>query len=195
MRPEVFISMERGRDEWNQLFLLVRSDQEVAGLSQSIRQVVASIDSEQPVYAIQTLEEAMAVSAFQQRLSAALLGIFAATALALAAIGIYGVMSYSVSTRTQEIGVRMAVGAERSDVVRLILAQVLKLSALGLLIGVGVLLLAGGALRGLLFGVRPTDPMTIALVSLTLAVVALLAGWVPAWRASRVNPIQALRYE
>lgn len=104
-------------------------------------------------------------------------------------------MSYSVSTRTQEIGVRMAVGAERSDVVRLILAQVLKLSALGLLIGVGVLLLAGGALRGLLFGVSPTDPMTIALVSLTLAVVALLAGWVPAWRASRVNPIQALRYE
>jgi putative ABC transport system permease protein len=187
--------MERGRDQWNQLFLLVRSGREAAGLTQSVRKVVASIDPEQPVYAIQTLEEAMAVSAFQQRISAVLLGIFAATALALAAIGIYGVMSYSVSMRTQEIGVRMAVGAERGDVIRLVLSQVLKLSALGLLIGVGVLLAAGRLLRGMLYGVTPSDPLTIASVAAALGGVALLAGWIPAWRASRVNPIQALRYE
>ena len=104
-------------------------------------------------------------------------------------------MSYSVSMRTQEIGVRMAVGAGRGDVLRLVLSQVLKLSALGLLIGVGVLLAAGRLLRGMLYGVTPSDPWTIVIVAAALAGVALLAGWIPAWRASRVNPIQALRYE
>ena len=195
VRPEVFISMERGRDQWNQLFLLVRSGQEASALTSTIRQVVASLDPEQPVYAIQTLEEAMAVSSFQQRISAVLLAIFAATALALAAIGIYGVMSYSVTMRTQEIGVRMAVGAERSDVIRLVLAQVLKLTTIGLVIGVALVIVAGGALQRMLYDVTPTDPLTIGLVSLALAGVALLAGWIPAWRASRVNPIEALRYE
>jgi putative ABC transport system permease protein len=124
-----------------------------------------------------------------------LLGIFAAVALLLSAIGIYGVMSYSVSARTQEIGVRMAIGAERSDVMRLILGQVAKLAALGLILGVGLLMLTGKALVSLLYGVTPLDPLTIALVTLTLATVSLIAGWVPAWRASKVSPIQALRYE
>ena len=194
-RPEAFISMEMGRHSWNQLFLIVRSGQDPAALLPSIRQAVSSIDSEQPIYAIQTLQDAMALSAFQQRISTMLLGIFAAVALTLAAIGIYGVMSYSVSARTQEIGVRMAIGAERSDVLRLVLTQVAKLSAFGLAIGVGVLLLTGKALSSLLYGVTPSDPLTIALVTLTLAAVSLVAGWVPAWRASRVNPITALRYE
>ncbi len=187
--------MEMGKDVWNQLFLIVRSEKESAALLPAIREAVASIDAEQPVYAIQTLDEALAVSSFQQRISAVLLLIFAAVALTLAAIGIYGVMSYSVSARTQEIGVRMAVGAERSDVLRLVLLQVAKLSALGLAIGVGLLILAGKALATMLYGVTPSDPLTIALVTLTLGAVSLIAGWVPAWRASKVNPITALRYE
>ena len=141
------------------------------------------------------MDEMVGYSTARQRFYAVLLGIFAATALALAAIGIYGVMSYSVSMRTQEIGVRMAVGAERGDVMRLVLSQVLKLSALGLLLGVGVLLAAGRLLRGMLYGVTPSDPLTIAGVAAALGGIALLAGWIPAWRASRVNPIQALRYE
>ena len=124
-----------------------------------------------------------------------LLGIFAAVALVLSAIGIYGVMSYAVSARTQEIGVRMAIGAERSDVVWLVLREVTRMAGIGLAIGVGLLLLAGKALSGLLYGVTPWDPLTIALVALTLGAVSLIAGWVPARKASRINPIQALRYE
>ena len=195
VRPEVFIPMEQGRDAWNQLFLIVRSAGDAAAMVSPVRAAVATIDPEQPVYAIQTMKDAVAMSAFQQRIAALLLGIFAMVALVLAAVGIYGVMSQSVSARTQEIGVRMAVGAESADVLRLILVQVGKLAALGLAIGTGLLLLAGPALQGLLFGVRPADATTIAAVALTLGTVAVVAGWIPARRASRVNPIEALRYE
>ena len=195
VRPEVFIPMEQGRDVWNQLFLIVRSDRDGTALVPSIRAAVASIDPEQPVYAIQTMEEAVALSSFQQRISAMLLGIFATLALVLAAVGIYGVMSSSVSARTQEIGVRMAIGAEQTHVLRLVLMQVMKLAAVGLVVGVGLLLVAGKALSQLLFGVKPADPLTIFGVTLTLGAVALLAAWAPAWRASRVDPIVALRYE
>jgi putative ABC transport system permease protein len=195
VRPEVFIPMEQGRDAWNQLFLIVRSERDASSLIPEVRAAVASIDPEQPVYAIQTMEEAVALSSFQQRVSALLLGIFAAVALVLAAVGIYGVMSYSVSARTQEIGVRMAVGAERTDVVRLVLMQVARLTGAGLIAGVALLLVAGKALTQLLFGVKPADPLTIAVVAFTLGAVALIAAWAPAWRASRVDPIVALRYE
>ena len=166
-----------------------------AALVPSIRAAVASIDPEQPVYAIQTMEEAVALSSFQQRISAMLLGMFAAVALVLAAVGIYGVMSYSVSARTQEIGVRMAIGAERTDVLRLVLMQVARLAVIGLIAGVGLLLVAGKALSQLLYGVKPADPLTIGAVALTLGAVAFIAAWAPAWRASRVDPIVALRYE
>ena len=195
VRPEIFIPMEQGRDAWNQLFLVVRSAQDAAALVPAVRSTVASIDPEQPVYMIQTMEEAVAGTSFTQRIAAMLVSIFAGVALVLAAMGIYGVMSYSVAARTQEIGVRMAVGAERADVLRLVLWQVARLTSIGLAAGLGLLFLASKPLAELLYGVTAHDPVTIAAVSLTLGAIALLAAWGPAWRASRVDPIQALRYE
>ena len=194
VRPEVYTPV-RQQTEWNQLFMLIRTDGSPASLLSSARQTVSSLDPEQPVYMIQTLEDALATSSFQQRLSAVLVSIFAGVALVLAAIGIYGVMSYAVSARTQEIGVRLAVGAQRRDVVWLVLGQVLRLSAAGLSIGILALVLAGRTLEGLLFGVRSIDPVTIAAVAVILGTVALVAAWAPASRASKVDPIRALRTE
>jgi ABC-type antimicrobial peptide transport system permease subunit len=124
-----------------------------------------------------------------------LFAIFAAVALALTAIGIYGVMSYAVTARTQEIGVRLAVGADRGDVMWLVLGQVLGLTAIGLVIGLAGVAAAGSAIRRALFEVQPLDPITIGAATAVLGGVALVAGWFPAWRASRVDPVDALRYE
>jgi predicted permease len=194
VRPEIYVPV-RQQTAWNQLFVLVRTDGSPAALLSPVRQAVSALDPEQPVYLTQTLDEVLATSSFQQRLAAILLAIFAALALVLAAIGIYGVMSYAVSARTQEMGVRLAVGAQRRDVMWLVLGQVLRLSALGLAIGIAALLLGGRALEGLLVGVRAADPLTIATVTLVLGAVAILAAWGPAARAGRIDPIQALRYE
>lgn len=193
-RPEIYMPV-RQQTAWNQLFLLIRGDGTTASLLSPVRQAVLSLDAEQPVYLIQTLEEALAQSSFQQRISAVLLGLFAAVALVLAAVGIYGVMSYSVSARTQEMGVRLAIGAQRRDVMWLVLGHVLRLSTAGLVVGLLLLFAASRALGQLLYGVRPIDPITIAIVSAVLATVALVAAWAPAFRASRVDPIEALRYE
>ena len=132
---------------------------------------------------------------FQQRVSAALVAIFAAVALVLAAIGIYGVMSYAVTARTQEIGVRLAVGAQRGDVIWLILRQVLRLSAIGLAAGALIVITAGPALERLLFGVDAADPAIVAATAAILGAVAVAAAWSPAARASRIDPIEALRHE
>ena len=192
--PEIFVPLHQQAVN-NQLFLLVRTAGDAAAMLGAIRSAIAAIDPDQPVYYIQTLEEAFSAARFQQRVSMILLGLFAAVAVALAGIGIYGVMSYAVSARTQEIGVRMAVGAGRRDVLWLILAQVLRLTAAGVAIGVGLVIAAGGAMRRLLFEVQPTDPVTLGGVAIVLGSVALFAGWLPAWRASRVAPLDALRYE
>jgi putative ABC transport system permease protein len=194
VRPEIYVPV-RQQTVWNQLFMLIRTEGSPGALLPSARQTVTSLDPEQPVYMIQTLDEALATASFQQRISALLLGIFAAVALVLAAIGIYGVMSYAVTARTQEMGVRLAIGAQRRDVIWLVMRQVLKLSAIGLTIGIVALLFVSNALESLLVGVRANDSVTIAAAVVVLGGVAFGAAWAPASRASSVDPIEALRYE
>jgi putative ABC transport system permease protein len=191
--PEIFVPLHQ-QTQSNQLLLLVRT-RDTGGMLAVVREQLASIDPDQPVYNVQTLEEAVSAANFRNRFSMVLFAIFAAVALSLTTVGIYGVMSYAVSARTQEIGVRLAVGADRSDVMWLVLRQVLGLTAIGLIIGLAGVAAASGAVRGALFEVQPLDPATIGLAATLLGVVALFAGWFPAWRASRVDPINALRNE
>ena len=192
--PEIFVPLHQ-QTQGNQLFLLVRTAGEAGGMLSVVREQIATIDPDQPVYNVQTLEAAVSAANFGNRFSMVLFAIFAAVALSLTTIGIYGVMSYAVSARTQEIGVRMALGADRRDVMWMVLRQVLGLTALGLAIGVTGVAAAGGAIRRALFEVQPLDPATIGSAGVILGLVALFAGWFPAWRASRVDPIHALRNE
>jgi putative ABC transport system permease protein len=192
--PEIFVPLHQ-QTQSNQLFLLVRTASDPSGMLSAVRQQLASIDPDQPVYNVRTLEDAVSAANFGNRFSMVLFAIFAAVALSLTTIGIYGVMSYAVSARTQEIGVRLAIGAERRDVIWMVLRQVLTLTAIGLLIGLAGVAAASRAIRRALFEVQPLDPISIGTAAALLGIVALFAGWFPAWRASRVDPVNALRNE
>ncbi len=159
------------------------------------RAQVRQLDRNLPVANVSTMEQLVAQSLVQRRFAMLLFGIFAGLALVLAGVGIYGVVSYSVAQRTQEIGVRMALGAARSDVLRLVLGQGMKLALLGVTIGLGLAVALTRLMQNLLFGVRATDPLTFGLIALLLASVALLACYIPARRATKVDPLVALRYE
>jgi putative ABC transport system permease protein len=175
--------------------LIVRTTGDPANLSGALRREVLSLDKEQPVSNIRTLEQFVATSLAQQQFAMTLLGVFAAVALLLAAIGIYGVLSYAVTQRTHEIGIRMELGAGRGDVLKLVVGQGLRLTLSGLGAGLVAALALTRVLATLLFGVSATDPLTFTLISLLLLVVALLACWIPAYRAAQVDPLVALRYE
>ena len=164
-------------------------------LGPTVRNTVWSLDKDQPVSNIRSMEEIVSTAVARQRFSTMLLGIFAALALILAAVGIYGVMSYSVAQRTREIGIRMALGAQRSDVLKMTVMQGVKLVGIGVLIGVGAALVLTRVMASLLFGVSATDPVTFASISFVLIAVALLASYIPALRATRIDPMVALRYQ
>ena len=174
---------------------MVRTIGPPLGLVEAIRKEILALDPDQPVSNIRTMEQAISRSLFDRRFTLTLLGIFAGAALGLAVIGLYGVMAYAVTQRTHEIGVRMALGAGRRDVLRLIAGQGLKLVLMGLGLGLVGALALTRFLKTLLFGVSPTDPLTFALIAILLTAVAMLACWIPARRATKVDPLVALRHE
>jgi putative ABC transport system permease protein len=177
------------------LGVVVRSAQEPERLTAAVRRAVLSVDAEQPVYNVRTLAEVRAASYAPETFNLTLLSVFACVALVLAAVGLYGVMSYAVEQRTREIGVRMALGARAADVLRMVARQGMKLALAGLALGLAGALVLTRVMQSLLFGVTATDPLTFVCVSLLLAAVALLACLVPARRATKVDPMAALRYE
>lgn len=179
----------------NSMSIVLRTAGDPAGFSNVVRQQVLAIDPDQPIYGVQTMGEIWTDSIAPDRLYLMLLGTFAAVALVLAGVGIYGVMAYSVTQRTHEIGIRMALGARQGDVLGMVIKQGMKLAVIGLAIGLGGAWLATRAMASLLFGVSATDPVTFVVISLVLAAVALGACFVPARRATKVDPMIALRYE
>jgi putative ABC transport system permease protein len=183
------------QEPWSQVGVVVRTAGDPLIAANAVERAIHSIDKDLPVSAIRSMEQLLGISMAQRRLTMTLLLSFAALALLLASVGVYGVISYSVRQRTRELGVRMALGAQRRHVLKMILAHGLKLALIGIAIG----LLAAFALtrwmETLLFNVRATDPLTFAAIPVVLLLVALVACWIPAWRATKVDPMVALRVE
>jgi putative ABC transport system permease protein len=177
------------------LSFVVRVTGEPAGLISAVRAVVAEVEPNQALHNVMTMEQRLANTTTSRRLNTVLLGSFAAVALLLAVVGIYGVMSYAVTQRTREIGMRMALGAQPGTVMRFVMWQGMRVVLIGAGIGLGGALALARVLRNLLFEVAPTDPATFVCVTLLLSAVALLACYVPARRAAKVDPMVALRYE
>jgi putative ABC transport system permease protein len=173
----------------------VHSSLDPEALSGSARGAVWAVDPNVPVFRVESMEQVLADSISSQRLTAALIGLFGALALALAAIGVFGVLSFTVSQRTNEIGIRMALGAGRSEVLRLVLREGMMLATVGVGLGVLGALALTRLLSGLLFGVGPTDPLTFAAVLALLTSVSFVACYLPGRRAAAVEPMVALRYE
>lgn len=183
------------QDAWQSMVLVAKTRVEPAAMAAPIRQEVWAIDKYQPVFDVKTMREVRAISLALYSFSSIMLGIFAVVALLLAAIGIYGVMSYAVTQRTQEIGIRMALGARAIDVLKLVVKNGMVLALIGVAVGLGGSFALTRLLASLLVGVTPTDAVTFSTVSLGLLLIALLACYIPARRATKVDPMVALRYE
>ena len=191
--PEIYTSYLQ--DPFASMSFVVRSSVESGSLVPAVREAVRQVDKAQPVAEVREMEQIVSEVAAQPRFNTLLLSLFAGVALLLAAAGIYGVMSYSVTQRTHEIGLRMALGAQTRDVIRLVVGQCIKLTLAGLALGLVCAFAMTRIMAALLYGVSPTDPWTYACGALLLTAVALLACYLPARRASKVDPLVALRYE
>jgi putative ABC transport system permease protein len=173
----------------------VRTSGDPNSVVNAVRAQISQLDPEQPIQHVSTMDKLLDESLAQPRFNTVLLGIFGGLALLLAAIGIYGVLSYSVSQRTHEIGVRMALGAQQTDVVAMVMKHAMRLAAIGIAIGISAAMLATRALSAMLFRVSRTDPTTYFVIVAILGAVALLASYAPARRATKVDPMIALRSE
>jgi putative ABC transport system permease protein len=195
-QPAVYDLYSQTAQQWKRwMYVVIRSQASAGTVLAGAKQNLSAIDDQLPVTQVSTMTEVLATSVDRQRFNLTLLGAFAAVALALAVVGIYGVMAYSVTQRTNEIGIRVALGAQRRDVVRLILGQGARLALFGAALGIAAALALTRYLSHFLFGISPRDPQTFLLIPLALFFVALLACYVPARRALRADPLAALRYE
>jgi len=192
-RPEIYAP--HAQLPYYEMYVTVKTETDPRRVVSAVRAELRALDKDQPIYDVRTLEQRLGASLAQQRFSALLLTLFAGIALVLTAVGLYGVMSYSVTQRTHEIGIRLALGAQPRDIFKLVVGQGMRLTLFG--VGIGLVGAFGLTrfLSSLLFGVKPTDPVIFASVSLLLTGVALFASYIPARRATKVDPMVALRYE
>jgi len=191
--PQIYLSLYQS--ESRRLAIFLRGHLDAAAIPEQVREQVQAVDPTLPISGSQTLDETVSASLTERRFSMEMVALFALTALLLAGLGIYGVISYMVSERTHEIGIRIALGADRRSILRMVLRQGLGLAIVGAAVGLVGALVVSHFMAGLLFSVRPTDPLTFACVALLLIGVAVLACYIPARRAIRVDPLVALRHE
>jgi putative ABC transport system permease protein len=192
-RTEFYLSYQQ--TSFPSMSLVVRTASDPASLTTAIRKEVWAIDQDQPIARVETMDKLVATSVGRTRFNTLLLAVFAAVALVLSAVGVYGIMAYSVTQRTHEIGIRMALGAQTRDIFKMVIGHAMLLAVVGIGIGLTAAYFLTRVMSSLLFGVSATDPLTFAGVSLVLALVALLATYIPARRAMKVDPMIALRYE
>lgn len=192
-RPEIYLPS--AQSPARNMSLVIHTNSNPFGLAAAVRREVNTLDKDQPVFNLRTMESVVSESLFAQRFSMGLLCVFAVIALILAAVGIYAVTSYSVAQRTHEIGIRMSLGAQQRDILRMIVGKALRLTVIGLFIGLVCAIGMTQVLASLLYGVSATDPVVFLGTSLLFASIALLASYIPAARASKVDPLVALRYE
>jgi putative ABC transport system permease protein len=175
--------------------LVIRTDREPAALAPAVQREIRSLDPNQPISDLRTMNQVMSEWVARSRFNTLLLGLFAGLATLLSAVGIFGVMNYSVALRTRELGLRLAIGAQPRQVLLLVLRQGLLLTVIGVVLGLAAAFALTRLLSGLLFGVQAVDLSTFTTISLLLTIVSLLACYLPARRAMRIDPLRALRYE
>jgi ABC-type antimicrobial peptide transport system permease subunit len=193
--PVVYMPHAQGSEGTTNMFFVVRTARDPLSLADAIRQKVAEIDPDQPVASIQTMRTRVDASIAQRRMQMTVLGLFAAMATLIAVVGIYGVMSYNVAQRAREIGIRLALGAARAEVIAVVMRQGMTMVAAGMLIGLAASAAITRVLRTLLFGVSPTDPLVFVAIAVLVAATAAVTIYLPARRASRLDPLTMLRSE
>jgi putative ABC transport system permease protein len=194
MRPAMYLPADQLPD-WCCLYSVVRASLDPHSVEASVQQIVAGMDKDIPITQVRTMNELMFSELSQPRFATVLLSTFAGLALVLTIVGLYGVMTYSVSRRTREIGVRMALGAQRNAMLAMVLRDAAILLGAGIAIGIAAALASGSVLNDMLYGTGARNPVVLVLVCIAVAVAGLAAAYIPAFRAARVDPMVALRYE